>query len=151
MNSFSEFGLPRKKTTLRERLKIEISVHRRPQTGSSLIVSTRTASPDADRPRGHDGEGTHQIVFVHSQEQAPPRQSRQRFPSNPQTSCLAMPGVGVAVRGKRNSTERSGFQGIDKPFWRDQCFFQLVLLPCLPWASISRFSLTPSNTGRYRP
>ena len=132
MNSFSEFGLPRKKTTLRERLKIEISVHRRPQTGSSLIVSTRTASPDADRPRGHDGEGTHQIVFVHSQEQAPPRQSRQRFPSNPQTSCLAMPGVGVTVPGNGIPRKNQDSKELIGPFWRDQCFCQLVLFPCLP-------------------
>jgi hypothetical protein len=39
------------------------------------------------------------------------------------------------------------------PFWRDQCFCQFVLfpcLPCLPWALISRFRITPSNRGRYR-
>jgi hypothetical protein len=135
VNSFSEFGLPRKKTTLRERLKIEISVHRRPQTGSSLIVSTRTVSPDANRPLGDDGEGTHQIVFVHSWEKLTPRQSRRPSPSNFQTSCPAMPGDARRRRccpGQRNSKEKSGFQGIDKPFWRGQCFCQFVLFPCLP-------------------
>jgi len=35
----------------------------------------------------------------HSWEQVTPRQSRQRSPSNPQTSCLAKRGVGVAIRG----------------------------------------------------